>query len=56
MIIELLFLLCIFISVQIYSQKIVYGTIPDSLSFVKNAHIINLSSKIETFSNDNGAF
>lgn len=48
--------LFILLAVQTYSQKTIYGTIIDSLGVVKNAHIVNLSSKTATFSNDNGEF
>jgi len=56
MIKKLLFTLFIFTTLQLFSQKTIYGTITDSLGVVKNAHIINLSSKIGAFSNENGEF
>ena len=37
-------------------KKLITGSVNDSLGIVKNANIINLSSKQGTFSNDNGKF
>ena len=49
----------LFTSITIFSQKkniIISGKITDSLSTVKNAHIINLKNRQGTFSSDDGTF